>query len=261
MLEKQIASKALSLDPSGILNKITTESTLKMKIMAYSAIKIIANLIDPYSILKPETNSDSPSAKSKGVRFNSARTVKSQRINTKLLKNITAVKKVGLLIPDIFVVKEGRNRDTKMKERLISYATVCAIPRRPPIIAYFLFELHPAPNKGQTFKLSNTININKLNVFFTPPVVEEINIANIKDNNNLIIGLKKKITLFIGPSTVREFVKSFTASAAGCKIPHSPTLLGPTRSCPNPKIFRSKRVRKATLIKTGKIVSIKSSKK
>jgi len=148
MLEKQIASKALSLDPSGILNKITTESTLKMKIMAYSAIKIIANLIDPYSILKPETNSDSPSAKSKGVRFNSARTVKSQRINTKLLKNITAVKKVGLLIPDIFVVKEGRNRDTKMKERLISYATVCAIPRRPPIIAYFLFELHPAPNKG-----------------------------------------------------------------------------------------------------------------
>jgi len=148
MLEKQIASKALSIDPSGILNKITTESTLKMKIMAYSAIKIIANLIDPYSMLKPETNSDSTSAKSKGVRFNSARTVKSQRINTKLLKNITAVKKVGLLIPDRFVVKEGRNRDTKMKERLISYATVCAIPRRPPIIAYFLFELHPAPNKG-----------------------------------------------------------------------------------------------------------------
>ena len=35
-------------------------------------MKIIANLTDPYSILNPETNSDSPSAKSKGVRFNSA---------------------------------------------------------------------------------------------------------------------------------------------------------------------------------------------
>jgi len=40
--------------------------------LAYSAIKISANIILPYSILKPETNSDSPSAKSKGVRLVSA---------------------------------------------------------------------------------------------------------------------------------------------------------------------------------------------
>jgi len=98
-------------------------------------------------------------------------------------------------------------------------------------------------------------------VFLTPPVVEEINIAKIKDSKSLIAGLKKKTTLFIGPSTVREFVKSFTASAAGWRTPQRPTLLGPTRSWPSPKIFRSKRVKKATLIKTGKIVSMKSSKK
>ena len=41
-------------------------------ILAYSAIKIKANITLPYSILNPETNSDSPSAKSKGVRFVSA---------------------------------------------------------------------------------------------------------------------------------------------------------------------------------------------
>lgn len=41
-------------------------------ILAYSAIKINANIILPYSILNPETNSDSPSAKSNGVRFVSA---------------------------------------------------------------------------------------------------------------------------------------------------------------------------------------------
>ena len=40
--------------------------------LAYSAIKISANITLPYSILKPETNSDSPSAKSKGVRLVSA---------------------------------------------------------------------------------------------------------------------------------------------------------------------------------------------
>lgn len=41
-------------------------------ILAYSDIKIKANITLPYSILKPETNSDSPSAKSNGVRFVSA---------------------------------------------------------------------------------------------------------------------------------------------------------------------------------------------
>jgi hypothetical protein len=41
--------------------------------LAYSAIKIIANPRLPYSMLNPDTSSDSPSAKSKGVRFVSAR--------------------------------------------------------------------------------------------------------------------------------------------------------------------------------------------
>ena len=41
-------------------------------ILAYSAIKIKANPTLPYSILNPDTNSDSPSAKSNGVRFVSA---------------------------------------------------------------------------------------------------------------------------------------------------------------------------------------------
>jgi hypothetical protein len=42
-------------------------------ILAYSAINNKANLIDPYSKLNPETNSDSPSAKSKGLRLVSAK--------------------------------------------------------------------------------------------------------------------------------------------------------------------------------------------
>lgn len=45
---------------------------LKSKIIPYSAIKISANPTAPYSILKPDTSSLSPSAKSKGVRFVSA---------------------------------------------------------------------------------------------------------------------------------------------------------------------------------------------
>lgn len=41
----------------------------------YSAIKINVNVPALYSVLNPETSSDSPSAKSNGVRFVSARVV------------------------------------------------------------------------------------------------------------------------------------------------------------------------------------------
>ena len=44
-------------------------SILIKRILAYSAKKFKANPPAPYSTLNPETSSDSPSAKSKGVRF------------------------------------------------------------------------------------------------------------------------------------------------------------------------------------------------
>jgi hypothetical protein len=49
------------------------------KILVYSARKIKENFNPPYSTLKPDTNSDSPSAKSKGARFVST----TQLINNK----------------------------------------------------------------------------------------------------------------------------------------------------------------------------------
>lgn len=54
------------------------ENILITKILIYSAIKIRANPPALYSILKPDTSSDSPSAKSNGVRFVSARVVVNQ---------------------------------------------------------------------------------------------------------------------------------------------------------------------------------------
>ena len=48
---------------------------LIIRMFIYSAMKINAKPVALYSTLKPETNSDSPSAKSKGVRFVSAKIV------------------------------------------------------------------------------------------------------------------------------------------------------------------------------------------
>ena len=48
-------------------------NSLIKRILAYSAKKIKAKPPPPYSTLKPETSSDSPSAKSKGVPLVSAK--------------------------------------------------------------------------------------------------------------------------------------------------------------------------------------------
>lgn len=56
-----------------LVRKNTLVNSLITRILAYSAIKISANPPALYSTLNPETNSDSPSAKSKGVRFVSAK--------------------------------------------------------------------------------------------------------------------------------------------------------------------------------------------
>jgi len=66
------------IDAAGIKN--TTENSLITRILAYSAIKIKANGPALYSVLKPDTSSDSPSAKSNGVRLVSAKVVVNQVI-------------------------------------------------------------------------------------------------------------------------------------------------------------------------------------
>ena len=53
--------------------KNTTVKSLMIRIFMYSAIKIRAKGPALYSVLNPDTSSDSPSAKSKGVRFVSAK--------------------------------------------------------------------------------------------------------------------------------------------------------------------------------------------
>jgi len=67
--------------------KNTTENSLMTRILAYSAIKINANGPALYSVLNPDTSSDSPSAKSKGVRFVSAKVV----VNQVIVKGITII--------------------------------------------------------------------------------------------------------------------------------------------------------------------------
>jgi len=63
---------------------------LMKRIVPYSAIKRKAKRAPPYSILNPETSSDSPSARSKGARLVSARQVVNQ--NAKIIGVTTIIK-------------------------------------------------------------------------------------------------------------------------------------------------------------------------
>lgn len=67
--------------PIALLKKIT-ENNLITRMLAYSAMKISANLPLLYSVLNPDTSSDSPSARSNGVRLVSAKEEINQAKNT-----------------------------------------------------------------------------------------------------------------------------------------------------------------------------------
>lgn len=61
-----------NLNSTALVNKDTLKHENKI-IIAYSLKKIKTKPVAAYSTLKPETNSDSPSEKSKGVRLVSAK--------------------------------------------------------------------------------------------------------------------------------------------------------------------------------------------
>ena len=116
--------------------------------MEYSAIKIKVNPKPPYSILNPDTNSDSPSEKSKGVRLVSATHERSQKKNkigeTKNTKPLLTKSLTSKTVKHFLI----KRTDIRINDNLMSQEIVCAIPRRDPTIPYFLLEDQPDKNKG-----------------------------------------------------------------------------------------------------------------
>lgn len=100
---------------NSIVNKI-----LMRIILAYSAINSKANPNLPYSILNPETSSDSPSAKSKGVRLVSAKHEINQitimGINSRDLSQII----LSFIIINKFIFALRARKNIKIRAKLTS---------------------------------------------------------------------------------------------------------------------------------------------
>lgn len=100
------------------------KSILIRKMLAYSAIKIKANPNLPYSILNPDTSSDSPSAKSKGVRLVSAIHEMSQIPAIGTNKMILFQRKFIFINNIKFSLSLNMRKNSKITASLTSYETV-----------------------------------------------------------------------------------------------------------------------------------------
>ena len=118
------------------------EKILMAIILVYSAIKIIAKGPALYSILNPDTSSDSPSTRSYGVRF----------VSAKIVANQIGTNKGKMIIGHECILKVfDRDREAATVKAIsiqrdipTSYEIVWAIPRTVPIVAYLEFLAHPA---------------------------------------------------------------------------------------------------------------------
>ena len=198
-------------------------------IFIYSAIKINAKVPELYSVLNPDTNSDSPSARSKGVRFVSAKAVIIHMMN----KGHSASVNIIVLFVDIELnLREDiMIRGVKIVRAILtSYEIVCAILRNAPKSEYLLFEAHPEKRVVYTFMLDKARNIRIPHFIGVGLDKWGYKVQIISAKNKANIGAIMKGIKFAAVGMLSSFVNNFSASAMGCGIPPILTLLGPLRS-------------------------------
>jgi hypothetical protein len=201
-------------------------------ILAYSPIKNKAKGAPAYSTLYPETNSDSPSARSKGVRLVSAKvemnhiTKRGKHGNNNHTPNFWVEENEKSLHPPTININ-----GSKISPNLTSYEIAWATARSAPKRAYLEFEAHPAPKMAYTESLENVIINNNDKVILTPDLFTDATLhkriakkknsggAKIKNRGLDLEGIKFSL------------INSFSPSAKGCKRPRGPTRLGPLRNC------------------------------
>lgn len=133
-------------------------------ILVYSAIKNKAKGPAAYSTLNPETSSDSPSVRSKGARFVSARV----EINHIIAKgHVGSRSQIDCwVVIRVERVKDPfkRRTDRRIIARVTSYEIVCATARNAPIRAYLELDAHPDHRIAYTARL-DVARINKIPMF------------------------------------------------------------------------------------------------
>jgi len=117
MVNPTEANDEVSVNSSRPKNSLTPREE-NNRILAYSAKKISTNPTEEYSILNPETSSDSPSEKSKGVRFVSAIIITNQSTETAGTKHTIALEPDSM--EHKFNLIDSKPMIIRINDRLIS---------------------------------------------------------------------------------------------------------------------------------------------
>ena len=130
-----------------------------MIMLAYSAKKNMTNGSAAYSVLKPDTGSDSPSVRSKGARLVSARVeinyIIAKGHDGKIFHKCSCVVMEVERVKDLFL----KRTDKRIIASVTSYEIVCATACRASINVYFELEAHPDHKMEYTARL-DTASIN-----------------------------------------------------------------------------------------------------
>ena len=150
MKKARMVGESSSLGGRGMkMMNITPQPNSKAE---YSAKNNHAKLALPYSVLYPETNSDSDSLKSKGARWVSARREKDQRGAITIRVKREKEDPIDIILYDL-----ARTQDKITNVvNTASQDTDCAIDRNLPIKVYLEFDLHPEINANRTNMDPNT---------------------------------------------------------------------------------------------------------
>lgn len=139
---KLVVKRSVCIIMVGLKNKMH-ESVFIIKIFIYSAKKNSAKGPAEYSTLNPETSSDSPSVRSNGARFVSAKVDTNHIIASGHRGRINQVFSCVMMRVCIVKVPVSIIIANKIMPRVTSYEIVCATARNDPIKAYFELDAQP----------------------------------------------------------------------------------------------------------------------
>lgn len=130
----------------GLRNRMV-DRVFIIRIFEYSARKNRANIPPVYSTLNPDTNSDSPSVMSNGVRFVSA-IVETYHISI-IGHDVVIIQVASWVVENSCRVYPPvcEAKHIRIRPSVTSYEMVCATARKAPIREYFEFEDQPDHNR------------------------------------------------------------------------------------------------------------------
>lgn len=123
------------------------------------------------------------------------------------------------------------NTDSRIIAIVTSYEIVWATARRAPNIEYLELDAHPDHKMEYTARLdvAKINNIPRLRLTSGWGMGSGIHKVRARKRDRVGAIMKSVVDVLSGRSG--SLIKSFMASANGCKMPYGPIMLGPLRSC------------------------------